>query len=175
MLTVQFILLVAVLNPILFLLHVLLQCGIVTWKTFTAQTGGEFTHSFDVQFNKTRRNTVLRIAYTSTFGMHAADGGGYCFTVSVKINGEECADPAPIKSGAVAMQNGSPGFSTTVSPGSVSGVCNVSTRGMLRISMHTDTHCHTSSSAKYVGYYPGRAGRPITATLNAEEMCPGSP
>ncbi|XP_065194007.1 uncharacterized protein LOC135825200 isoform X2 [Sycon ciliatum] len=139
------------------------KCGIVSWKTFTMETSSSAINPFSgVVFNKTRPDTVIRVVYTTSIGFQHGNNAAHCVKVSVRINGRDCSDPAPIRSGS---------FGSTAHyqahAGVVSGICNINTSGPLSFSTHIDAQCTTTNS--YLGYYYGTGT--ITSTLHIEELC----
>ncbi|XP_065193563.1 adhesion G protein-coupled receptor E2-like [Sycon ciliatum] len=155
--------------------HKSMEAGLVSWKSFTKTTHGSGGYTFDVRFNKTRTDTVLRVVYTSVFGVqYSSSGPWYCFTISVRINGNDCSDPGPIRSGA-SLRTYSGSFVYTALPGSVSGTCANQASGILRITTHLERHCHSYSATFHnVGYYAGGATHALTASLYIEELASGS-
>ena len=140
------------------------QCGIVSWKTFTMETStSSASNPFSgVVFSKTRPDTVIRVVYTTSIGFKHGNNAMHCVKVSVRINGRDCSDPAPIRSGS---------FGSTAHyqahAGVVSGICNINTSGPLYFSTHIEAQCGTSQY--HLGYYPGTGT--ITSTLHIEELC----
>ncbi|XP_065194005.1 uncharacterized protein LOC135825199 [Sycon ciliatum] len=139
------------------------KCGIVSWKTFTMQTSSSHRNPFSgVRFNKRRPDTVIRVVYTTSIGFYHPNTAMHCVKVSVRINGRDCSDPAPIRSGS---------FGSTAHyqahAGVVSGICNINTSGPLYFSTHIEAQCGTSQY--HLGYYPGTGT--ITSTLHIEELC----
>ncbi|XP_065193993.1 uncharacterized protein LOC135825192 [Sycon ciliatum] len=140
------------------------KCGIVSWKTFTMEisTSG-FRYWFSgVVFNKTRPDTVIRVVYTTSIGFKHGTHDWHCVKVSVRINGSDCSDPAPIRSGSSSNSH-----HHHIYAGVVSGICHINISGPLSFSTHIDAQCTTSNA--YLGYYPG-AGT-LTSTLHIEELC----
>ncbi|XP_065194004.1 uncharacterized protein LOC135825198 [Sycon ciliatum] len=80
------------------------KCGIVSWKTFTMETStSSASNPFSgVVFNKTRPDTVIRVVYTTSIGFLHGNTAWHCVKVSVRINGSDCSDPAPIRSGSTS-------------------------------------------------------------------------
>eukprot|EP00117_Sycon_ciliatum_P015515 scpid55025/ scgid3037/ Fibrillin-1 len=151
------------------------NCGLVAWKTFRQTTGGSIRASWNVMYNKTRSDTVLRVTYTSAFGSRRTTTWN-SFTISILINNTDCQDPGPIRSGVSSRATGSssdyrvPSVSLNVYnilPGAVSGVCHINTAGPLRI---TTKLARNSGRTMYEGYYQYSAHR-ITSSLHVEEMC----
>ena len=143
----------------------LVQCGVVAWKSFRQTTGRNYRPSWNVMYNKTRSNTVLRVTYTSAFGSHRTSGWN-SFTISILINNTECQDPAPIRSGGSGYT--STGEDHSVTPGSISGICNINIAGPLKLS--TKFTQYSSSRNMYDGYNPNGANREV-ATFHVEELC----
>eukprot|EP00117_Sycon_ciliatum_P001900 scpid89122/ scgid7365/ len=155
-----------------------MQAGLVSWKSFTKTTHGTGGYTFDVMFNKTRNDTVLRVVYTSVFGVNFGSyNHWHCFTISVRINGSECSNPGPIRSGASMVAYSSANIQSVL-PGSVSGTCDIQASGPLRITTHLEGHCRafsgTTTSSSYVGYYAGGATHALSASLYIEELASGS-
>ncbi|XP_065194010.1 uncharacterized protein LOC135825201 isoform X2 [Sycon ciliatum] len=139
------------------------KCGIVSWKTFTMETSGSAINPFSgVVFNKTRPDTVIRVVYTTSIGLRHGGNTWHCVKVSVRINGRDCSDPAPIRSGSSTDS-----ARYQIHAGVVSGICNIHTSGPLSFSTHIQAQCTTSYY--YLGYYPGTGT--ITSTLHIEELC----
>ncbi|XP_065194000.1 uncharacterized protein LOC135825195 isoform X2 [Sycon ciliatum] len=139
------------------------KCGIVSWKTFTMETSSNHRNPFSgVVFKKTRPDTVIRVVYTTSIGFQHPNNHWHCVKVSVRINGRDCSDPAPIRSGSA----GSTAYNQ-IHAGVVSGICNINTSGPLSFSTHIEAQC--STSRYHLGYYPGPGS--ITATLHIEELC----
>ncbi|XP_065177129.1 uncharacterized protein LOC135806893 [Sycon ciliatum] len=141
------------------------KCGVVAWKSFRQTTGRNYRPSWNVMYNKTRSNTVLRVTYTSAFGSHRTSGWN-SFTISILINNTECQDPAPIRSGGSGYT--STGEDHSVTPGSISGICNINIAGPLKLS--TKFTQYSSSRNMYDGYNPNGANREV-ATFHVEELC----
>ncbi|XP_065193998.1 uncharacterized protein LOC135825194 isoform X2 [Sycon ciliatum] len=139
------------------------KCGIVSWKTFTMETSNSHRNPFSgVVFNKTRPDTVIRVVYTTSIGFQHGNNAWHCVKVSVRINGSDCSDPAPIRSGTSST---SPYYQ--IHAGVVSGICNIHTSGPLSFSTHIQAQCSTNTD--YLGYYYGTGS--ITSTLHIEELC----
>ncbi|XP_065194002.1 adhesion G protein-coupled receptor L4-like [Sycon ciliatum] len=139
------------------------KCGIVSWKTFTMDTSSSVRNPFSgVVFNKTRPDTVIRVVYTTSIGFQHGGNNWHCVKVSVRINGRDCSDPAPIRSGS----SGSTAH-FQIHAGVVSGICNINTSGPLSFSTHIEAQCGTSDYR--LGYHPGTGT--LTSTLHIEELC----
>ncbi|XP_065194011.1 uncharacterized protein LOC135825203 [Sycon ciliatum] len=140
------------------------KCGIVSWKTFTMETSGSSARNpfSGVVFNKTRPDTVIRVVYTTSIGFYHPTNNWHCVKVSVRINGRDCSDPAPIRSGSSSTSE-----RHQMHAGVVSGICHINNSGPLSFSTHIQTQCTTSTS--YLGYYPDSGT--LTSTLHIEELC----
>ncbi|XP_065194083.1 uncharacterized protein LOC135825272 [Sycon ciliatum] len=141
------------------------NCGVVAWKSFRQTTGSSSLPSWNVMYNKTRSDTVLRVTYTSAFGSQRTSTWN-SFTISILINNAECQDPGPIRSGVTGYA--SSGADRTVTPGSISGICNINTAGPLKLS--TKFTRYSSSYYMYDGYSYNSVNR-LVATLHVEELC----
>ena len=93
-------------------------------------------------------------------------GGWNSFTISILINDTECQYPGPIRSGVVGYTSSSY-HDRAVTPGSISGICNINTAGPLKLS--TKFTQYSSSRNMYDGY--NYAGNPLVATFHVEELC----
>ena len=142
-----------------------IQCGVVAWKSFRKTTGSSSPPTWNVMYNKTRSDTVLRVTYTSAFGSRR-DGSWNSFTISILINNTECPNPGPIRSGFTGLSGSGNDYSVT--PGSISGICNINTAGPLKLS--TKFTQYSSSRSMYDGYNP-YATNPLVATFHVEELC----
>ena len=117
-------------------------------------------------YNKTRSDTVLRVTYTSAFGSKRTTSTWNSFTISILINNTECQDPGPIRSGFTGLSGSGSDYSVT--PGSISCICNINIAGPLKLS--TKFTQYSSSRNMYDGYNP-HASNPLVATFHVEEMC----
>ncbi|XP_065193995.1 uncharacterized protein LOC135825193 isoform X2 [Sycon ciliatum] len=141
------------------------KCGIVSWKTFTMETShssARVNPFSGVVFNKTRPDTVIRVVYTTSIGFFHGDNNWHCVKVSVRINGSDCSDPAPIRSGSTGST-----AHYQIHAGVVSGICNLNTSGPLSFSTRIEAQCTTGDYR--LGFYAGTGT--ITSTLHIEELC----
>ncbi|XP_065186620.1 uncharacterized protein LOC135817371 isoform X1 [Sycon ciliatum] len=142
------------------------KCGVVAWKSFRQTTGNSrYRASWNVMYNKTRSDTVLRVTYTSAFGSGRTSDWN-SFTISILINNTECLNPGPIRSGVTGYAIS--GDDRSVTPGSISGICNINTAGPLKLS--TKFTQLSSSGYMYDGY-SSHGGNRLVATFHVEELC----
>ena len=97
--------------------------GIAAWKHYSFsswQDGGENKELKRVTYNKTRNDTILRVAFHTTLAQHNNDGCGEWY---IEFSGNECTQPAPITPSVFTYHSSSSRVWTTI-PAELSGFCN---------------------------------------------------
>ena len=162
--------------PVRFSVFVFQGCnGIAAWKHYVFsswQDSGENKELQRVTYNKTRNDTILRVAFHTTLAQNRHGGCGEWY---VKFSGNECTQPAPITTSVYTDHGNRIGSWMTI-PAELSGFCNgtssssIST-GPVVISVHV-RNCHSSSfsTAVFTGERINGKAK-VTSYFLVEEYC----
>ena len=146
--------------------------GIAAWKYFPWYNWYDHYENKElkrVAYNKTRNDTILRVAFHSTLAqfLHAGCGVWY-----IKFSGNECTQPAPIRTTVYAdHSNGASGWTTI--PTELSGFCDATSASSIKTGpVVISVHVRKCSSAG-ANVYTGRlgSGSAVTSFITVEEYC----
>ena len=145
-----------------------LQCGVVNWQNFV-QTSPSKSNNMIVwnhEFYKKRNDTAIRITYSTMLGLRGS-GAWSCLTYSILLNGQECANPAPIMN-TINLYSTSGADVHQVAPTVITGTCQQLPAGLISLTTQATVAC----SRQWV--FEGKYRSPTTppASMFVEELSP---
>ncbi|XP_065193431.1 uncharacterized protein LOC135824632 [Sycon ciliatum] len=144
------------------------KCGVVNWQNFV-QTSPSKSNNMIVwnhEFYKKRNDTAIRITYSTMLGVQAQNTWS-CLAYSILLNGQECADPAPIMN-TVGLHGSSDSNVYNVAPTVITGTCQQLAAGLIRLTTRATVAC----SRQWAGEGKHRGPTTPPASMFVEELSP---
>ena len=166
-------------KSLFFLVRVQRCVGIANWQYYPCVKCVSTTNEGVIRtvfYQKTRNDTILRVAFNSPIA-NGNDLG--CSEWFIKFNGRECTAPAPISSSVTTfLHQPSNSYHWDVAPAEISGYCSATSKGKLTkggivVSVHVrpctlrGRHGDAHTGPAYVAEGPAST----TSSIVVEEYC----